>query len=203
MRVVDKGPGQLWGFCKSWAWQQLQAFLSAQGYSPQSRDMAEVLQSLQTQIVNSGWPLNPQGTMVLMYLIGKAKSRIHIALQWRPIAAAAKPLITKGKPRIAARAFTCFVEMIVDELPAGFLNPQLTGHGHMGTEIVSLRGGVNRGVDCKEQFNVIKPSAVVGHMREAAAWLTKRKHLRALFRASVSPARNWAGQGRQPIKDFG
>ena len=29
VRVVDKGPGQLWRFCRAWAWSQLQAKVEA------------------------------------------------------------------------------------------------------------------------------------------------------------------------------
>ena len=32
VRIVDKGVGHMWGFCKSWAWDQLEAFL-AEGYT--------------------------------------------------------------------------------------------------------------------------------------------------------------------------
>ena len=179
VRVVDKGPGQLWGFCKYWAWQRLKSFLQAQGYSRQTRDMLEVVQDPRAQILNSGWPLNQQSAMALMYLIGKAKSCISVAIQWRPIAAAAKPLITKGKLKIAARAFTCFVEMIVDELPAGFLTRSLHGMGTWVQKLGPWGAEVIGEADCNEQINVIRPSAVVNHMREAAAWLTRRKRWRA------------------------
>ena len=179
VRVVDKGPGQLWGFCKYWAWHQLKTFLQAQGYSRDTTNLQEILQNLRSQILNSGWPLNQQGAMALMYLIGNAKSRLSVGIQWRPIAAAAKPLITKGKLRIAARAFTCFVEMIVDELPAGFLTRSLHGMGTWIQKLGPWGAEVIGEADCKEQLNVIKPAVVVNHMKEAAAWLTKRKRWRA------------------------
>ena len=46
IRVVDKGPGQLWGFYPAWVWYQLQAFLVSQGYNRSSSAFSDVLASL-------------------------------------------------------------------------------------------------------------------------------------------------------------
>ena len=50
VRIVDRGPGQLWGFCRQWAWDELQNFLLQQGYTQESRDMPTVLSDLHASI---------------------------------------------------------------------------------------------------------------------------------------------------------
>ena len=34
VRIVDKGPGELWGFCRAWAWDVVHDFLIKEGYKP-------------------------------------------------------------------------------------------------------------------------------------------------------------------------
>ena len=33
-RIDDKGVGLMWGFCKQWAWDQLEGFVAEEGYIP-------------------------------------------------------------------------------------------------------------------------------------------------------------------------
>ena len=32
VRIVDKGPGEIWGFCRAWVWESVIEFLKAEGY---------------------------------------------------------------------------------------------------------------------------------------------------------------------------
>ena len=74
--VVDKGPGQLWGFYEAWAWDALQTFLTVQGYSREAADPSFVFQDLQHAVQRHTWPSNSKARLALLYLIGKAKSSI-------------------------------------------------------------------------------------------------------------------------------
>ena len=133
----------------------------------ESRELSQVLQSLNSQISSFCWPSSKQASLVLSYLIAKAKSMVHVEVLWRPIAAAPKPLISKSIWRVAARAFTRFVSTLVDEIPAGFLTCSLQG---VGTWVkLLLKWGATRieEADCKVRFIVIPPAAIVEHMKEA------------------------------------
>ena len=41
VRTVDKGPRELWGFCRAWAWHVVHEFLRTEGYSPVVETAAE------------------------------------------------------------------------------------------------------------------------------------------------------------------
>ena len=53
VQVLDKGPNQPWGFCRSWAWSQLQMFVVNQGYTPDSSVRGDVITKLWNQNLNS------------------------------------------------------------------------------------------------------------------------------------------------------
>ena len=46
-RVVDKGPGTLWGFCRAWAWDELQHFMNQQGYTQESQTAESIFRDIQ------------------------------------------------------------------------------------------------------------------------------------------------------------
>ena len=179
VRIVDKGPGQMWGFCRQWAWDELQNFLVQQGYTRESRDMPEVLRDLHTAISANNWALGTKGKLALLYLIGKAKSQVPAEVLWRPIAAAAAPVVSRQKLRAAARAFTLFVRTLVAEIPGSFLTLRLKDMGAWLQKLGKWGAEFIGEADCKEQFNVIPPSSVLQHMRDAAIWLTTRRRWRA------------------------
>ena len=82
--------------------------------------------------------MNATARLALLYLTGKAKSRAHVAILWRPIAAAATPIVTRSRLRVAARAHTCFVRALVAELPAAFLVLNLNDMGAWVKQLGSL-----------------------------------------------------------------
>ena len=53
--------------------------------------------------------------------LGKAKSLLKGTILWRPIAAIVQPQIQRFYLRNAARAFTLFLRLLVEEITASFL----------------------------------------------------------------------------------
>ena len=75
IRIVDKGVGMLWGFCRHWAWQRTHEFMVEEGYRAYSRPPHKVIDTLKKEIHKQGWEINTKGKLGSLYLIGKAKSR--------------------------------------------------------------------------------------------------------------------------------
>ena len=74
VRVVDKGPGVMWGLCRAWAWDELQSFMRQQGYHKETASPDSIFQAIQSSAKNHAWPMNNKARLALLYLIGKAKS---------------------------------------------------------------------------------------------------------------------------------
>ena len=51
----------MWGFCKQWAWDQLQGFLTEEGYVPCTSSVGSVQSTLLTKIQKHNWDVNPKG----------------------------------------------------------------------------------------------------------------------------------------------
>ena len=118
--------------------------------------------------------------LALLYLIGKAKSRIAVEILFQPIAAASSPLVSRSHLRAAARAYTCFLRTLINQLPAAFLVMNLKDMGQWIQKLDSWSPQCIGEADCKEQFNhVPPPPTVITHMREAAAWRQARRRWRA------------------------
>ena len=84
VRVVDKGPGPLWGFCRAWAWDALQEFLSQQGHTWEADTARVILQSPPTGALRHRCPVNNKARLALLYIIGKAKSRAQVEIHLLP-----------------------------------------------------------------------------------------------------------------------
>ena len=120
VRIVDKGAGVLWAFCKHWLWKQTEQFLVKEHYSSCAETPDRVREATAALIFERGWNANPRARMCVLYIIGKAKSLLKGQWLWRPIAAYPEPLIRKLDLRTAARAFTCFLKHLIQEVPNSF-----------------------------------------------------------------------------------
>ena len=148
----------LFAFCRQWVWDQTIAFLEKEKYSAQSLDSTDrILSSLHRIIRQNKWPANPSRCVPLLYLLGKAKSLLKGTILWRPIAAIVQPQIQRFYLRNAARAFTLFLRLLVEEITASFLvlricdlQPWVHGLSDWGcTQIAEC--------DCSGQFNNVTP----------------------------------------------
>ena len=84
-RIVDKGVGVMWGFCKHWLWGVVESFLKSEGYVSAPEGQHDVVKRIHNIIDKNGWDRDPAGRLAYLYLIGKAKSKNRWL--WRPIAA--------------------------------------------------------------------------------------------------------------------
>jgi hypothetical protein len=120
-RIVDRGVGHMWGFCKSWAWDQLEAFLKDEGYTATPDTPNAISQSLKQRIGNQRWYVNPQGRLGCLYLLGKSKSLVKHEWLWRGISADPAPFLTKRQLRATARSMTRFLRYLSHEIPCNIL----------------------------------------------------------------------------------
>ena len=178
VRVVDKGSGELWGFCKWWLWGVVEEFLRTEGYIPVQADADTVRQEVADLISEKGWGLNHKGRMCILYVIAKAKSLRKGTMLWRPIAAYPEPLLPKKRLRLAARAMTRFLKYIIDEIPNSFQCLRVNDVAQWLRFIDTLGLTTVTELDCKEQFNKIKPQWIEQHMTEGAAYLTAKRRWR-------------------------
>ena len=161
IRVVDKFPGALWGFCRQWMWAQLPAFLQAERYQPHSSSANRIVSGLKQLLTQKGWHATGDAPVALLYLIGKGKSLHLPAITWRPICAVSRPIVPRFRLRLAARAFSCFLRVLSSEITGCF-------HHHNVHSIVSWYTWLDTWscthvteADCKDQFNNVDPALVV------------------------------------------
>ena len=116
IRVVDKLPGALWGFCRQWMWDQLQASLRKERYEANTAPAKRIVAGLRDLLTKKGWQATGDARIALLYLIGKGKSLRMPAITWRPICAVARPIVPRDRLHIAARAFSCFLRVLTSEI---------------------------------------------------------------------------------------
>ena len=54
VRVVDKGGGQLWGFCNRWVWDSIEQFLLEGRYLRDSRSPSEYMREVNDMVQQLG-----------------------------------------------------------------------------------------------------------------------------------------------------
>ena len=134
VRIVDKSPGTMWGLCRQWIWDETTQFLrSTKRYTDTSRPPAEVLSGLCDLVRGKGWACHDRARLALLYLIGKGKSLALPGITFRPICAPSATVIPRWRLRIAARAFTCFLKTLAQEIPGSFLHLSIQGVAHWMT----------------------------------------------------------------------
>ena len=178
VRIVDKGLGELWGFCKAWACDFVHDFLNKEGYKPVRDTLAECHNLMSSIAENQGSSVNSKAELCRLYLLGKAKSLLKDKWLWRPIAANPKPMLHKVQLTTATRAFTTFLRMLIAEIPMSFQVLRPTDVARLYRWINSMGLTTLVELDCKEQFNRVRPEWVVQHMRAASSWLYTRKKWR-------------------------
>ena len=99
IRIVDKGAGELWGFCAAWVWDQVRS-------TPQSweRLISQAVTRMHLQ-------RNQQGHLCVLYLLSKAKSLATGKWVWRGISASPSPVLDKQQLRLGARALTTHLRL--------------------------------------------------------------------------------------------
>ena len=73
VRVVDKGAGQLWGFCNRWMWDCTEQFLLEGGYLKDTRSPTQYMREVSDMVQQLGWPVTKRAKLCRLYIIAKAK----------------------------------------------------------------------------------------------------------------------------------
>ena len=120
VRIVDKGVGVLWAFCRHWVWGIIQQFLKSEGYTPSPKTLPQAMAFVSAELDAGGWDRNTAGQLPLLYLLGKFKSLAKGKWLWRGITSLPQPLLPKKSLRIAARANTAFLRLLCQEGPLLF-----------------------------------------------------------------------------------
>ena len=178
VRIVDKGVGVMWGFCKHWMWSVLMEFLQKEKYVQCHESAASVQQRVSDLVMARDWQKNPMGKLALLYLIGRAKSLYKPDWLWRPIAALPQPLLPKKELKIAARATTCMLRLLSKEVPGNIMVHSVNSVAAWFQWLPSIGCSYLVELDCKDQFNHVPPSQVLSHLKGATDWLAKRRRWR-------------------------
>ena len=179
IRIVDKSPGSMWGFCRAWVWDQTTAFLHAEKYSISTETRGDLLQGLLDLLQSKGWVASDKARLALLHLIGKGKSLSLKPITWRPICAQSAPVIPRWRLRLAARAFTCFLKFLSSHITGSFLHQSIQDVGRWMLDLNTWHCTVIGEADCEDQFNRILPSDVLQHFHEATEWLRSECRWRA------------------------
>ena len=150
VRIVDKHNSAVWAFCKQWAWDQHVQFAMQEGYKPVSTPIQDIGRGLKHRVTQSGWKPGVRPRVALMYLLGKAKSLQLPSILWRPIAAVSRPFVSRHTLRIAARAFTCFLRCLCEEITAAILVLRVTDIAPWVRQLGSWGATCIGEADCKE-----------------------------------------------------
>ena len=179
IRIVDKGVGLMWGFCKQWAWDQLQGFLKGEGYVPSAAVVTCLESRVREKIKQKQWEVNPKGVLGCFYLLGKVKSLQRDEWLSRGICAVRSPFLLKQQLRVGARAMARFLRYLGDEIPCNFLVHSVKDVSRWWHALRELNITHITEIDCKNQFNKIPPHVVLSHVAEASQWLSKKRRWRA------------------------
>ena len=178
VRIIDKGAGEMQGFCKWWLWGVVEEFLRTEGYIQVKQDPASVHSAIASLVSEFWWGVNSKGKMCVLYVIAKATSLLKGTWLWRPIAAYPEPVIRKRRLRLAARALTHFLQYIIEEIPNSFQFLRINDFAAWVWITESLGLTALAEFDCKEQFNKIKPAWIEPHLSEVAEYLTHKRRWR-------------------------
>ena len=115
-----RGTGILLAFCRHWVWVVLQQLLDHEGYTDARITENTAVATIKQAIAHRGWEHNKAGKLAILYLIGKGKSIQKGQWLWRGITALPQPLAPRPRLRIAARANTTFLRLLIAEIPCAF-----------------------------------------------------------------------------------
>ena len=105
VRVVDKGAGQLWGFCKRWVWDSAVQFLADEGYTRTYSTVGQYTHTASSEVTKRACAQSPRLKITRMYLTGNAKGLwAGKGWLWRPVTASPQSIIAKPKLKVCAHA---------------------------------------------------------------------------------------------------
>ena len=172
--------------------------MRSEGYVPTTATPDQVNANILRLIQENGWEGNPLRRLCTMYLLGKAKSLSKPDWLWRGICAIPCPLINKRSLRIAAGALTTFLRLVTGEIAGNFLVHRVSEVSSWFRYLDGIGAKYITKINCKDQFNKIKPAQVVNHLEQALQWPTHRKR----WRASEESTANWTELAKGHLVNF-
>ena len=177
--VVDKCPGAMWAFSRKWLWEQSDSFLIAEDYTVNTDDRSGILVGLRELASGKGRLCSDTAHLALLYWIGKRKSLCMPVISWRPIFANCAPVIPRWRSRMAARAFTCFLRFLSEEVTRCFSHLSIQEVAGWLDDLNTWGCTVVGEADCKDPFNHILLCDVLKHLDDATEWLRNERQWRA------------------------
>ena len=178
VRIVDKGVGVMWAFCKHRVCSVLDEFLMAEGYVASSLSAPQALSYIRSEIEKRGWSADSSGQLPLLYVLGKYKSLRKGQRLWRGITSLPQPLLPKKTLHIAARSNGANLKLLCNKVPCCFLAQSISDVSAWFQWLDTINAQYVSEVDCKHQFNNICPTVVADHLQKASDWLAARKKWR-------------------------
>ena len=178
IRIVDKGAGELWGFCGAWVWDQVHDFMLAENFQRSGSSPKDWEKHISGVVEKMSLQRNRLGRLCVLYLLSKAKSFVTGKRVWRGLFASPSPVLDKQQLRLGARAMTTLLRLLQTEIPYNFQHAEIRTISTW-FQFVAKKGARSLcEVDCKKQFDNINPSHVTTAFTEAADWLHRKRRWR-------------------------
>ena len=178
IRIVDKGSGELWGFCSAWVWEKVTEFMINENFDHTGWTQDEWAHAIGDAISDMELERNKQGKLCILYVLAKAKSRRTKKWVFRGISASPAPILQRRQLRQGAWAFTCMLRMLQTEITQNFQYTDIQSVAGWLRFVTRKGARAITKVDCKKQFDNIHPRDVTRAFGKATKWLTKKRRWR-------------------------
>ena len=160
IRIVDKGSGDLRGFCSALVWKKVTRFIINEKFDHTGWTQKELAHGKGDAIEGMEPERKKQGKLCILYVLAKAKSRYTQKWVLRGISTSPAPIVQRRQLRQGARAFTCMLRMLQTEIAHNFQYTNIQSVARW-LHFVTCKGTrAITEVDCKEQFDNIHPKDV-------------------------------------------
>ena len=205
IRIVDKGAGELWGFCSAWVRDKVTEFMITEKFPDTQWSQEQWDTNVATTIQEMQLQRNQQGKLCVMHVLAKAKSLRTGKWVFRGISASPARILPCQQLRLAAQAFTCMLRLLHSEIGHNFQCGdirQASGWFHF----VARKGARSLcELDCKKQFDNIHPKMSSSPSLKQQTGCTKnesgRRHTCNGQSTVTHP--NWTEQDKRPAHAFG
>ena len=178
VRIVDKGAGEMWGFCAAWLWDQVEEFMRKENFTPAGCTVDQWNTKIARVVKDMNLQRNPKGRLCILYVLAKAKSLRTGKWVFRGISASPVPVLNGQQLRLAARSFTCMLRLLQTEITHNFQCADIKQVAGW-FRFISQKGALSlTEMDCKKQFDNIQPRAVLKSFKEASNWIYKKRRWR-------------------------
>ena len=119
-RIVDKGSGELWGFCLAWVGEKVAEFMISEKFHDTGWTQDQWTRAIWDAASDMELERNKHGKLCILYVLAKARSRRTGKWVCRGISASPAPILQQRQLRKGARAFTCMLRMLQADITHNF-----------------------------------------------------------------------------------